>query len=573
MPNVIYRVQVSGVEQARAAIASVPGHATAAAESLSERTNRLADSFKMVSRDIGTLGGAASQTFTHMADEALSIVGVITGGGGLVAAISVAGIVIGRLAEAWKDYETSEKAAAKFSTEWLTKHNKQLEEALILQRKTTAALSGETRASAEEKILATTTKINELKTQIAKAEADSAYRVGKDKEDREKKLLDLNSQLYLFETDRNKAIQDRQKILDENTRKMRESFEIENAAAAELRRIQATADEIARKREANARSAEAAIEFDQRTQRLAQDREDEQTKRLAEQDAAENKAAEEREKRVDEAMAQDNDQFRQEKEHDNARLDALREYDQEYKRAMEEERKELERLRQEQIRASIGMAYANSVNASYAVGMYAVGKSVDFVSSELMQFQDINRDNWRDMLQITEDTKAAFAARLQAFLFSTAIEAGKMAIWENAEGIKETALGAGALFTNPAEAASHFVSAGLHYAASAAYGTFAGGAAVGAGVVASQRGEGGLFASAPSGGGGYGSGGAGGGGGPSGGSYSGGGERGGGGPVVINITNEPGSMPPDDQDRAAMAVARHVRRAQQDWFTSQEMGG
>jgi hypothetical protein len=41
--------------------------------------------------------------------------------------------------------------------------------------------------------------------------------------------------------------------------------------------------------------------------------------------------------------------------------------------------------------------------------------------------------------------------------------------------------------------------------------------------------------------------------------------------VVINITNEPGSMPPDDQDRAAMAVARHVRRAQQDWFTSQEM--
>jgi hypothetical protein len=56
-------------------------------------------------------------------------------------------------------------------------------------------------------------------------------------------------------------------------------------------------------------------------------------------------------------------------------------------------------------------------------------------------------------------------------------------------------------------------------------------------------------------------------------SYNGGGERGSGGPVVINITNEPGSMPPDDQDRAAMAVARHVRRAQQDWFTSQEMGG
>jgi hypothetical protein len=223
--------------------------------------------------------------------------------------------------------------------------------------------------------------------------------------------------------------------------------------------------------------------------------------------------------------------------------------------------------------AQMAQFYANSVNASFTVGMYAVGKSIDFASSELMQFQDINRDNWRDMLQITEDTKAAFAARLQAFLFSTAIEAGKMAIWENAEGIKETALGAAALFTNPAEAASHFVSAGLHYAASAAYGTFAGGAAVGAGVVASQRGEGGLFSASPGNGGGYGGAPGGGGGGPSGGSYSGGGERGGGGPVVINITNEPGSMPPDDQDRAAMAVARHVRRAQQDWFTSQEMGG
>jgi hypothetical protein len=113
MPNVIYRVQVSGVEQARAQVASVPAAANASMTSLSQRAGSLADAFKVVSRDIGTLGGSTAQAFTHMADEALSVVGILTGGAGITAGIAAIGLAVGGLSALWQ----SEEAAMKRATE------------------------------------------------------------------------------------------------------------------------------------------------------------------------------------------------------------------------------------------------------------------------------------------------------------------------------------------------------------------------------------------------------------------------------------------------------------------------
>jgi hypothetical protein len=556
MPNVIYRVQVSGVEQARAAIASVPGTAAAATETLSVRTNRLADSFKMVSRDIGTLGGAASQTFTHMADEALSIVGVITGGGGLVAAISVAGIVIGRLAEAWKDYETSERAAAKFSTEWLTKHNKQLEEALVLQRKTTASLSGETRASAEEKILATTTKINELKTQIAKTEADSAYRVGKDKEDREKKLLDLTSQLYLFETDRNQAIQARQLILDENSRRMREEYEIAKNVAAEMRHIQAANEAIERK-VANLAAeggwvAKAFFGNEAKAKKLSD---------FLDADAMEDE--------LDRVIAFSKDPLALMDEEDRKKKIGF------YKAlgdgALEAAEKQ-KALAREVMSVSYAMQAIRNVGApAFAAGMLVVDSAMGVANKYLDEFGKINRDNWKDLLTFSKDKQAALAAEAQAALWSLARQAAPKAIFENAEGIASAAAAAGEYGKGNIPGGVLLTAAAVgHYAASAAYGTIAvaaGGASLGIGAM---RGSGGMFSASSSGGGApSASGGSGGGGSPGGGSpsrgRSGGSGESGGGSVNITYVYEAGSINANDERATARTVTRAVGNARGSW--------
>lgn len=241
----------------------------------------------------------------------------------------------------------------------------------------------------------------------------------------------------------------------------------------------------------------------------------------------------------------------------------------------------LERQQQAQRLALAQQAYATGVNATYGASMYYVGQSIDFVSGQAQKFGSINRDNWRDMLAITEDTKAAFAAQLQAFLFNLGIQSGKMAVFEMAEGGKETALMFGdyalAMMGNPLAAASgttHGISAAAHFATAGAYATLGTGAIGGSLAIGASRGSGGMFsAGSPAGGGG---GPGGGGGGPSASSGPGtGGPKGNtwNSPSVININNNygGGGINATDDRRAAQAVAWGVRNANQSYITRRQM--
>lgn len=592
MPNVAYRINLVGMEQAIAGLKAVHGSAyspPSVSESwgkFSSKLDHVSDSAKKVARDMDATGNKVAESSLKAIDNITGLAAAMAAGPfSLVGAI---GLVVG----GWAAYNSITSRSAEIDREAKTAVD---------------ALMASTRALAEQQV-----SLNESDSKQLKHRQDvvdltitqnalnlqamnlnvMGFRMMVEEQRRGLNSLSLSDPTGAKRAGELMQTIDTLKGLEAGyTLAVREQEKLRGEAAdVRYRLIGAIAEETDAKRTADAkknsderakhdaeaieRSAAAAIEFDQRDQRMAQAREDAQTERLARGEEEEQKAETERERRVEEALADDQELARQEKKHDNERLDKLREYDQAAKLASQEQREELKRLRDEQMKATAGMIYAQGVNTAYTTSMYAVGKGIGYATSELQQFQDINRDNYRDMLQINENTMAAWAQRLQAFLFTTAMEAGRMALMENAMGLGEVARGTGALFTNPAEAATHFVSAGMHYAASAAYGTFAGGAAVGFGVVAASRGQGGLFASASTDQGGGLSSGGGGGGGPSGGSYGGGGERGSRSPsIVVNINNEPGSMTPEDQDRAAVTTARYVARAQRSWFARQQMGG
>lgn len=157
-------------------------------------------------------------------------------------------------------------------------------------------------------------------------------------------------------------------------------------------------------------------------------------------------------------------------------------------------------IRQEQRKQDeIGKTAVASVAAAmalegYGATMFLVGAATDALTEKMQAFGDVNRENYREFFQFTEDTPDMVAKQVQAFLWGIALQSGQKAIFETAEELKETALGFGSLAMLDAPgAAMHFQSAAVHAVAATAYGVISGGAAIGAGGIAASRGEGGLF--------------------------------------------------------------------------------
>lgn len=233
----------------------------------------------------------------------------------------------------------------------------------------------------------------------------------------------------------------------------------------------------------------------------------------------------------------------------------------------------LERQQQAEQRMMAQQVYGTGVNAAYGASMYYVGQSIDFVAGQAQKFGNINRDNWRDMLAITEDTKAAFAAQLQAFLFNMGIQSGKMAVFEMAEASKEGALMAGSIAVYDfAGAANHGISAAAHLATAGLYATLGTGAVGGSLAIGALRGSDGPIKAVPdnpvTGTSGAGRGGPSASGGPD-------GQAGNtwNSPSVININNDygGGGINAQDDRRAAQAVARGVQRANQSYVMRRQM--
>lgn len=557
------------------------GPSQQAASSFSQKVGGLADAFKMVSRDIGTVGGAGVQAFTHMADEALSIASVMTGGIGITAAIAAVGVAVGGLRALW----VAEEEAMKRATE---EKRAVLESQKNIIKSLAASIQEENRNATEEDAARIRSEIEATDRLIAVKRANLTV-TSSLRANRGEALDDIKSRSELVRTERERVSALEAENAARTDLLAGVEKELETRGAMERRRVsmeKALAQETTAMKQAAqvsiawANGIRAAWENLQVAKVEVRDNDMSELDRNAgAPDPIELQMEKERIERAEELKMRVDDLIAAQLGYRNVvattastTMGALEEE--------ERQRRELVTAIQAQDRANLeyaaGMIYAASVNTAYTASMYAVGKGIDYASMELMRFQDINRDNYRDLLQINENTMAAWAQRLQAFLFVTAMEAGRMALMENAMGMGEVARGTGALFTNPAEAATHFVSAGMHYATSAAYATFAGGAAVGFGVVAASRGQGGMFASAAQDkedlGGNRSSNGSVGGG-PSGGMYGGGGERGSGQRpnISIIINNEPGSYSQAKLDEAAVEVSRHVARANRSWFERQRM--
>lgn len=159
---------------------------------------------------------------------------------------------------------------------------------------------------------------------------------------------------------------------------------------------------------------------------------------------------------------------------------------------------EIRRLEQAQQRQMMGALYASSVNATYSASMFMVGDATSFATSQLQKFGDINRDNYRELLDFTPKTIEAFAKAAQAAIFNMGLQAGVKSIFESGEALKEEALTLGSIFYNPAEAATHSASAATHIAAASMYGMIGIGAVGGSLAIGGVRGKGGLIGSGAS---------------------------------------------------------------------------
>lgn len=614
MPVIDYKYRVLGQDDVRRALASISADAKGNAEVFKEvekelervqkrsvsmaaqgiaaealkkdelSAKSLGDAFKAVSRDIDVFAGDAGAKFGRVASDAFGVAEALGTGGVLGAVVGISAAVgIGSLAwNAWKEASTQAakreavalkevadelerisgfaKQALDFNKEG-DKSAKDLQETIDLRKKEIEL----TRVSVTALRDSIEQKRNALKRQLY-IDSIEVVEFNQFKEDSERKIQELLTTIH-FKGIEARRLEDLRvhalgredaKKEEEAVKKDQEKFERDKTAAAKA----ATDREY--QRFLWAEGVFRRVEKESRDKRLkdekeANDEQEEENRQIAKE-------------RADKLQEESND-FR-----------VLEEAEEKRQRAIEKTREALERKEEAEKRAMKAamdaakqQIIATGVNTVYSVSMYGVGKSVDFVSSELEVFRDINRDNWRDMLAITEDTKAAWAAKAQSALVSLAIESGKMAIFENAEAIKEGALAAGEFGSgNVAGGILHAASGAMHYAASAAYGTIGVGAAVGAGTFAASRGAGGPFKATSSeramGGGG------GGGGGDfpesprsSGGAGGGGGDR----PaqVVVNINNQAGSITPADERRAARTTGRFVARAHQDAFMRREMRG
>ena len=552
----------SGVEKAKVAQVAFTETAVQGTTTLSERANKLADAFKMVSRDIGTVGGAAAQAFTHAADEALSVIGIITKGG-LGAVLAGVGLAAGAVALAYSLWNDETEESKRLAVEAEKSHkalvaaskdgaNQAFEATKKLNAEQTRRLAIEKDllvAALEQDKLAKMLEaskdanVADRVTARAKVEKDSDAAIAKAKEERETAWASYRVQIN---KELNKEITRNEVDEQEERRKKAQAIAEKQAQ-----------DEAAR----NQRSAEAAVEFDNRMAREAMAREDAQISMAAkrEEDArkAEAKAEVEWSKEEQDAVTRAADAFA---------AAAVRKEE-----AAQKGAEKIKKMREEIVNVGFAAAAFKNVSApTFSAGMMVIDSAMSVTNKYLEEFGQINRDNWRDLLNWSKDKQAAFAAEAQAALWSLARQAAPKAVFENAEGIAAAAAAAGEYGKGNVAGGVLLTAAAVgHYAASAAYGTIAvaaGGASL---AIGSQRGSGGMFAASPGGGSpspsGGGPSGGGGGGSPTRSRGGGGGDSGGGGGVSITYVYEAGSINANDERATARTVTRAVGNARCSW--------
>jgi len=242
---------------------------------------------------------------------------------------------------------------------------------------------------------------------------------------------------------------------------------------------------------------------------------------------------------------------------------------------------EVRKRREEDTKAIVVQAALSAETMAYGVVMSVVQPIVTDFTDALATLGTINRENYRDLVIFSNELPAIIAREVQARLGAMGAEATGKAIMSSADGLRETALGFGMLFINPADAAAHFTAAGVHFAAASAYGTLGTGALIGAGSIGALRGGGGPIALTQEEkdtldmrrgrDGSFSFGGDGGGDGGGGGSIA-GRQASGDGTFVVNV-NQYSTISSADEQKGARAVAIVTRRALSNAFDRRRMRG
>jgi hypothetical protein len=569
MPNVAYRINLVGMEQAIAGLKAVHGSAyspPSVSESwgkFSSKLDHVSDSAKKVARDMDATGNKVAESSLKAIDNITGLAAAMAAGPfSLVGAI---GLVVG----GWAAYNSITSRAAEIDRE---------------AKAAVDALMASTRAMAEQQINLNEADSKQLKhrqdvvdltitqnalnlqamhlnvmgfrmmaaeqrrglNSLSLSDPTGAKRFGE--------LMQTIDTLKGLEAGYTKAVGEQEKLRTE-------------AADLRYRRIGALVDEDVEHRKAAAKKStdDEAAEFargeaafyktmDARARRFEADKKERERIRLEE------------EKEVQDVIDAENKDIEAKRQKDIAHYKALGDA------ALESADKQ-KRLVSEITSLSAALQYVKNVSApTFSAGMMVIDSAMSVTNKYLEEFGQINRDNWRDLLNWSKDKQAAFAAEAQAALWSLARQAAPKAVFENAEGIASAAAAAGEYGKGNVAGGVLLTAAAVgHYAASAAYGTIAvaaGGASL---AIGSQRGSGGMFAAAPGGGspspsGGGPSGGGGGGGGSPTRSRGGGGDgSGGGGGVSITYVYEAGSINANDERATARTVTRAVGNARGSW--------
>lgn len=580
----VYAVEFQGGDAVVAGFSEVGKAASGAAGEASmgfrSHLDKIGNAFASIKRDVDVFGGSAASAFANAADDAVAMVGAI-GSGGVLGAISALTIGIGLLKTAWNAQENAAKLAAQQAAQTLEDEKKHLDVVVAAYKKTRDDMSRSVQEEARLRNNARAAELEQVKRDEAANRIAAIYTNRADRQrlaDLDKEFADLQkkNKRLLAEQDREITLYyEREKVLAR-----REALEAEAAESQEnANRITAierkAAQTLAAERAANAKQEDKRISayWTSWEKRKQADR-DGVTAMITALDLA--AAAEQQ------FLGEFNKGFVTWEQHTAAvdkEGDAERKRADAVAKAEDADRKHREELqaKSDAIDADTqATLYSASVNGGYEASMYLIGNATSFATNELRKFADINRDNYREMLEFTPKARDALVARAQAAIFAMGLEAGTKSIFETGEAIRETAMAFGMLAIPgmQGQAAMHFVSAGTHLAAASAYATIGGSAVGGSLAIGATRGKGGLFgtgadaatgvsggAASPSGQGGTS--------GPVAGRSAGGSQSAG--PVVVNFIYEAGSMNSGDTQRLGRGVARGVRAANRDGFARRQM--
>jgi hypothetical protein len=577
--KVVYEVEVTGAEAATATVAKFE---STLAQKGTAAASQLGDVFKGLSRDIDVIGGQMTAGAAKGISDVISIAQSIGSAGmlGPVALLTTGVGILVSLVAAWdeeeKELAKTRKKAAEDAAVDMKDQEQRLRGLMDAARNARREVSAGDLAATDVEITERR-KILEALERDTERQKDAARRFAKDFASGQAEAARIENEAVtaLFSARTALRAAEERKQTEEAQFNAQERVTIakleDEAKADQARRASARAQ--ARLRE------EQSIEAALASSRAASEKSSADHAKLVADDQRE--AAEER-ARWNKSIA-DLEALQAEDEAAGSRnAEAAEQKAAEQLARRTEKEEDLRRALQEREAAQVQATKASlmdvAANQTHAASMMVITAAMGPVTQQLQQFGQINRENYRDMLTITENTVAAWAAIAQAAAWSLALQAGAKSIYETAEAYKETALAFGSIaMYDSVGASNHFISAGIHSTSAAAYAAIGGGAAGVSLGIGAMRGEGGLVGLTKeerekqererNGPGGRDTG-------PALGGPSVRGSTGGNaGPVVVNFVYEAGAINAQDRDAAAATVARASSTVRRDGFMRRRANG